>query len=104
MIREDLPILPMTFIGKRSKDPRSVIFVKILRSVRIKRSEQIFNNLLFKIEKKFNKKKQPLVVKDAEENLPILEELLSLVIYNILNLTPKCMISKEKSYIKSIFI
>ena len=103
MIREDLPILPMTFIGKRSKDPRSVIFVKILRSVRIKRSEQIFNNLLFKIEKNLIKK-QPLVVKDAEENLPILEELLSLVIYNILNLTPKCMISKEKSYIKSIFI
>ena len=69
MIREDLPILPMTFIGKRSKDPRSVIFVKILRSVRIKRSEQIFNNLLFKIEKNLIKK-QPLVVKDAEEDLP----------------------------------
>ena len=33
-----------------------MIFVKILRSVRIKRSEQIFNNLLFKIEKDLIKK------------------------------------------------
>ena len=50
-MREDSPILPITFNWEKIKGSLIRDLCEDLKIRRIKRSEQIFNNLLFKIEK-----------------------------------------------------